>query len=111
MAKKPKSAEGVNKAQFIRDALKKLGIDAPAKDIQSLAAEQKLEIAPAQISNIRTKLKEGGRKKNRAAKEAASGGGGDSRIAADLLQARAMADKVGGVERAKTLLDLLNKLR
>ncbi len=111
VAKKAKSSEGANKAQFIRDALDKLGIDAPAKEIQALAAEQKMEIAPAQISNIRTKLKEGGgkRKKGRAAK--ASTGGNDSRIASDLIQARVMADKMGGVERAKTLLDLLNKLR
>lgn len=112
MAKKSKSGEGVNKAQIIRDALKKLGIDAAAKDVQAFAGEQGVELAPAQISNIRTKLKEGGKKKRgRKPGKSTSGESSESVVASDLIQARIMAEKVGGVERAKSLLDLLNKLR
>jgi hypothetical protein len=112
-AAKKKSKDGVNKAALIREALEKLGIDAPAKAVQEYAAAQGAEVAAAQISNIRTKIKDGGKKRGRKAKASTggAGGGGESVKAGDLIQARIMADKVGGVERAKVLLDLLNKLR
>lgn len=107
VAKKGRSKEGLNKAQLIRDALKKLGIDAPAKDIQAYTESHGAVVAPAQISNIRTKLKEqaAGKGKKKA------GGSGDTVTAEELVQARVMAAKVGGVERAKQLLDILNRLR
>jgi hypothetical protein len=103
--KKKAPKEGPNKAQLIRDALKKLGLDAPAKDVQSYTESHGATVAAAQVSNIRTKLKEGGSggKKSKAANGAITG--------EDLIQARMMADKVGGVERAKELLEILNKLR
>jgi hypothetical protein len=106
VAKKAKSKGGVNKAQLIRDALKKLGIDAPAKDVQAYAQAQGVTVAPAQVSNIRTKIKE--RSSGKGKKKAATGGGV---TANELVQARNMAEKVGGVERAKELLDILNRLR
>jgi hypothetical protein len=109
---KRKSKDGVNKAALIREALEKLGIDAPAKAVQEYATAQGASVAAAQISNIRTKIKEGGSKKRgRKAKKAPSSNGDAAVTAGDLIQARIMADKVGGVERAKVLLDLLNKLR
>jgi hypothetical protein len=106
VAKKGRSKDGLNKAQLIRDALKKLGIDAAAKDVQAYTEAQGAEVAPAQISNIRTKLKERGARRGK--KAAAIG----AAVTADeLVQARNMAEKVGGVERAKELLDILNRLR
>jgi hypothetical protein len=108
---KKKSKDGVNKAALIREALEKLGIDAPAKAVQEYAAAQGATVAAAQISNIRTKIKEGGGKKRGRKAKAASSNGDAAVTAGDLIQARIMADKVGGVERAKVLLDLLNKLR
>jgi hypothetical protein len=110
-ATKKKSSEGVNKAALIREALEKLGIDAPAKAVQEFAAAQGAEVAAAQISNIRTKIKDGGGKKRGRKAKATTTNGEASVTASDLIQARIMADKVGGVERAKVLLDLLNKLR
>ena len=109
---KKKSKDGVNKAALIREALEKLGIDAPAKAIQEYASAQGATVAAAQISNIRTKIKDGGNKKRgRKAKQVAASNGDAAVTASDLIQARIMADKVGGVARAKVLLDLLNKLR
>jgi hypothetical protein len=110
-ATKKKSKDGVNKAALIREALDKLGIDAPAKAVQEYASAQGATVAAAQISNIRTNIKDGGKKKpGRKAK--ASSSNGDTHVSAnDLLQARAMAEKVGGVARAKALLDILDKLR
>jgi hypothetical protein len=108
VAKKVRSSGGINKAQLIRDALKKLGIDTPAKDVQAYTESHGAKVAPAQVSNIRTKMK--GKRARRAKKHAAAGGGG-SVTANELVQARNMAEKVGGVERAKELLDILNRLR
>ena len=107
MVKKARSTETLNKAQLIRDALKKLGMDAPAKDVQAYAEEQGATVAPAQISNLRTKLK-GGKPAGRGKKAAVVAG---AVTANELVQARNMAEKVGGVERAKELLDILNRLR
>ena len=105
--KRGRSKDGVNKAQLVRDAFAKLGIDASAKDVQAECDAHGVTIAPAQISNIRTKIKEGKKPGRRGAKAGVSSNG----ITADeLIQARVMADKVGGVARAKELLDLLQKL-
>jgi hypothetical protein len=110
-AAKKKPKEGVNKAALIREALEKLGIDAPAKAVQEYAATHGATVAAAQISNIRTKLKDGGSNKP-GRKVKGSSSNGDTRVSAEeLFQARAMAEKVGGVARAKALLDILDKLR
>jgi hypothetical protein len=106
LSKKSGAAEAVNKAQLIRDALKKLGIDAPAKDIQAECEAHHATVAPAQISNIRTKLKEKG-----TGKSARKGSGGVSVTADELIEVRTMAEKIGGVERARALLDILDRLR
>lgn len=101
--KKTSGTETINKAQLIRDALKKLGIDASAKDIQAECEAHNATVAPAQISNIRTKLKEKGAGK--VPKKS------DTFMAGELLEARTMAEKIGGVQRARALLDILVQLR
>jgi len=108
LTKKSGSGEAVNKAQLIRDALKKLGVDASARDIQAECEVHNVTVAPAQISNIRTKLKEKGSAKS--SRKAAS----SSNMAAtadELIEVRTMAEKIGGVQRAKALLDILDRLR
>jgi len=107
LTKKSGTAETVNKAQLIRDALKKLGIDAPAKDIQAECEAHSATVAPAQISNIRTKLKEKGSAKS----SRKNGSAGVSATADELLEIRTMAEKIGGVQRARALLDILDRLR
>jgi hypothetical protein len=107
VAKKTRSKDGLNKAQLIRDALKKLGMEAAAKDVQAYTESHGATVAPAQISNIRTKLKDGSTGKGKKK----SGAAGGTVTADELVQVRVMAAKVGGVERAKELLDILNRLR
>jgi hypothetical protein len=107
LSKKSGAAEAVNKAQLIRDALKKLGIDAPAKDIQAECEAHHATVAPAQISNIRTKMKEKGTGKSGRK----GSGGGVSATADELIEVRTMAEKIGGVDRARALLDILDRLR
>lgn len=101
-----RSKEGVNKAELIRKAFKALGTDASAKAVQEHVgkASSGIDVAPAQISNIRTKLlkkKAGGKAKRRS---------GEVNVE-ELVLARSMAEKIGGVERAKELLDILHRLR
>ncbi len=104
--KRGRAKASVNKAQLVREAFEKLGIDASAKDVQAACDAHGVTIAPAQISNIRTKLKVGtpGRKASKA-------GVGGAVTAQELIQVRVLADKVGGVVRAKELLDILYRLR
>lgn len=104
--KRARSKAGVNKAQLVREAFEKLGIDASAKDVQAACDAHGVKIAPAQISNIRTKMKVGS--SGRKAGKTTVGGGV---TAQELIQVRIMADKVGGVARAKELLDILYRLR
>ncbi|MBA4016557.1 MAG: hypothetical protein C0483_05160 [Pirellula sp.] len=105
-AKRGRSKAGVNKAQLVREAFEKLGIDASAKDVQAACDAHGVKIAPAQISNIRTKLKEG-RSGRKVVKTTVVGGV----TAKELIQVRIMAEKVGGIARAKELLDILHRLR
>lgn len=102
MAKKTRSTESLNKAQLIRDAFEKHGLDASAKDVQLYTESHGASVAAAQISNIRTKLK--------GSSGAKSGGKKRTVTAGELIQAREMAEKVGGVIRAKELLDILSRL-
>lgn len=79
-----RSKDGVNKALLIRTALTALGIDATAKEVQEHVAGQKkgVDVAPAQISNIRTKLKE-----KAAKKRPSRGQKGDERFTGTELEA------------------------
>lgn len=99
----------MNKAQAIRNAFDALkDLDASAADIQAhvVSAHPGTEVAPAQISNIRTKLKE-----QKGCKAARKGGKEPAYTESELVGARTLAEKVGGVERAKTLIDILFRLR
>lgn len=89
-----------NKAQLIREALKKFGIDAPASTVQGFAKLKGVSIAAAQISNIRTKLKGNGAPTKKAGTVTAE----------ELIQARTLANKLGGVDRTRQLLDVLIRL-
>ncbi len=98
-ARRKKTDGTANKAQLIRDAFKVHGINAPAKDIQTFTEEKGAKVAAAQISNIRTKMKNGRKK------------GSNGHVTADeLIKARTLADGIGGVGRAKELLDILERL-
>lgn len=103
-------ADAVNKAQVIRDALKKLGIDASAKDIQAECEKHNATVAPAQISNIRTKEKGKGNGKS-TGKSAGMKGPVAAATADELVEAKELFDKLGGIDRVRVLLDILDRLR
>lgn len=90
----------VNKAQAIRDTLQSIGPDAKPKDVQAELSKRKITVSAAQVSNVKASLR-----------GKASGGGKNGLTVDSLLKAKALADKMGGVENAKRALDTLAKLR
>jgi len=104
-------AAGINKALFIREAFEALkDLEAPAKAVLAHIAEHHKDagvVSPAQISNIRTKLRDA-KKPKKAGKR---GSNCEQVTEAELVGAKKLADTVGGVERAKVLLEILVKLK
>jgi hypothetical protein len=80
-----------NKAAKIREALAELGPDATAAQVIEILAAQRVRVTPQQVYNVR------------AAKPKANG-------YAQLIQAKRLAEKMGGVDKARAALDVLAKL-
>jgi len=117
MVKRLKARAGnkgsVNKAQLIRDALKKLGKKATAKDVQAEVgnASPGTTVAPAQISNIRTKHFKRSQGSRAGHETAARTCGTPAATAEELVAARSVAiKKLGGVKRAYELLQILHQV-
>jgi arginine repressor len=112
------SAAGeVNKSEAIRDAYKELGPKTRTKDIVAALAEKGITVAPAQVSTVKAHMKT--KRKGRAS---ASGGetvaapskrsaNGSTISAEDLLAAKRLANQLGGVERLKSALAVLDQLK
>ena len=116
MAKTKPAAKTVNKSQVIRDYLKKKPNSSP-REISEELAKQGIEASAAFVSTVKTGMKKKrgtkriGRPK-RAAKKAARGGrtARDTVSVSTLVQAKKMADQLGGIEKAKDALITLSKL-
>ena len=80
-----------NKAAKIRAVLE-ANPNAAAKEIIQTLAAQRVGVSPAQVYNVKA-----------TAKPKANG-------FADLIQAKKLADAMGGVEKARAALDVLSKL-
>lgn len=95
-AKEPR----VNKSELIREALKQLGSDAAPKDVIRLLGGRNVRVSPAQVSNVKAMLKrsEPGR----------SPRGGIS--VDDLMEAKKLADRLGGIKNAIRALEALSRL-
>ncbi len=108
MAKKKKA--GVNKSQAIRDHLAKQPDDGPKAIVVALR-KKNIKVTEALVSNV--KYVKSGKKKRRRKKKAAT----TQRTVSDkisistLVQAKKMADQLGGIEKAKTALAALTKLQ
>ena len=81
-----------NKAAKIRAVLAD-NPDATAKDVVKTLAAQRIRVTPAQVYNV----------KSTAAKPKLDG-------YASLIQAKKLADALGGVDQARAALDVLAKL-
>ncbi len=108
MAKKKKA--GINKSQAIRNHLAKQPDDGP-KTVVAALGKKKITVTESLVSHVKYAL--AGKKKRRRKKKAAT----TQRTVSDkisistLVQAKKMADQLGGIEKAKTALAALAKLQ
>ena len=111
MAKK-RSARGVNKSQAIRDHLA-ANPQATPNEIVAALKQQGIKVSPGLASNIKyTSGRAGGKKRRgrppgRGRTIAANG----ALSVTDLIEAKRVAEQLGGIEQAKQALATLEALR
>jgi len=117
LAKKKSAAKKtkINKSQAVRDYLKSHRRAKPAAVSEALKAEG-IDVSPQAVSTVKSnmKKKKGGKRRSAGGRKAASrktSGGGDTISVSALLDAKRLVDKLGSVEKAKTALDALGKLK
>ena len=93
---------GQNRSAIIR-AYKEKNPDARPKGISEALAKEGVKVTPTYVSTVLSneRRKSGKRRKKR-------GGGG--RAYADLVQAKRLADAMGGIEKARTALNALARI-
>lgn len=102
-------SSGPNKAPAIRDALNASGMDTPTKDIVAKLAEQGVVVSSAHVSNIKSTMRKGAGAANGRGRRPRKSAG-DQISLANLIEAKRLADRLGGVEAAKALFDALSRL-
>ena len=102
MAKKKKK---VNKTQAIKDALARSPSGSPS-EIAAQLAESGIKVSAAYVSTVKSDAKRKGGK----AKKSKRGPTDDLVSLPNLLEAKKFAEKIGGVQEARTLLDALKKI-
>ena len=97
-----------SKAQAVRDEFDAQGLAARPKDVIAALKAKGIVVAPAQVSNITATLgtKKGGKK--RAGAATASNG---HLSIESLIEAKKLAERLGGVERALKAFTALSKLQ
>ena len=98
----------VNKTQAIKDALTQNPKASP-KEISAMLSGRGLRISAIYVSNIKTKLR--AKKKKQTRKKATQSTTKDQVSISGLVKAKRMADEMGGVEKAKEMLETLTKLQ
>ena len=104
------AAGQINKAQRIREVAKTLGKKVRPKDVIAELAEEGITVSSAQVST--TLAAAGYRRKRRGKKSAvaARNAGGNGLNLEALIAAKALANKLGGIEMAQEALAALKKL-
>ncbi|MBX3411947.1 MAG: hypothetical protein KF708_04455 [Pirellulales bacterium] len=108
MAARKAGSRGPSKAQAIRDVLNDKGHDTAPKDVIAILAQKKIKVSAAQVSNLKAELarKTGSYQPKRGPRSKANG-----EITLSTLKAvKAMAEKLGGVEKTRQALDALAQL-
>ncbi len=106
--KKAGKKRKVNKAEEIRTLFRERGLDTAPKDIIAALAKRRIEVSPAQVSNVKTAMKEGKGQsgRGRRGRPAANGMNFDA-----LLDAKRLVDATGSADAAKRAIDVLTQLR
>lgn len=90
----------VNKAQAIRDEFSTQGLEARPKDIIAALKAKGVDVSSAQVSNIKATF---GRPKR--------GPGASGPLSLELLmEAKKLADRLGGIEVTRRAIEALSKL-
>jgi hypothetical protein len=97
----------VNKAQLIKDAMAASPKASPAEIAKSL---KKHGITAAYVSNVKSTASPK-KKKKRGRPAAKKSTTSDKLSLGALVKAKKLADELGGVDKAKSLLDAVAKLR
>jgi len=102
-----RKAGGPNKSQAIR-AYKSTHKRSKPKEISAALAKEGVNVTPAFVSTV---LSTARRKKGKSGRRSgAKAAGGSSSPYSHLIQARKLADQMGGVEKARAALDALAKI-
>ncbi len=96
----------VNKAQLIKDAM---AANPEASPIEVAKSLKKHGITAAYVSNVKSIASPKKRKRGRPAGKKSTTS--DRVSLGDLVKAKKLADELGGVDKAKSLLDAVAKLR
>jgi len=109
MAGRKAGRRGPSKAQAIRDVLTEKGRDAAPKDVIAILAQKKIKVSAAQVSNLKADLA------RKAGDYTAKRGRRSAKVNGDLtlstlMAVKAMADKLGGVEKTRRALEALVQL-
>lgn len=99
---------GPNKAQAIRDMLNSSGMQTPTKDVVSALAGQGIEVSAAHVSNIKAQLRKGGGANGQGRRGRRPSG--DTVSITSLMEAKRLADRLGGVEAARAIFEALSRL-
>ena len=113
----------MSKADAIRDALSRLGAKARPRDVIADLADKGVTVTSPQVSSLMKKLgmkrrrRRGGRTSGNGAATGMSTGAkrgprpSSGLTANDLLDAKKLANQLGGVEKLKRALDVLEQLK
>ncbi len=114
MAKKKKATRKkkarVNKSQVVRDYMA-ANPEVGPKGVSAALKKKGIKVSPQMVSTIKTKAKKksSGKKRGRPAKKKLARRAGGLNIDT-LVKAKKLADRMGGVDKAKEALDALAKL-
>jgi hypothetical protein len=104
-----KAASHGSKAEAIREAFSRLGNSARARDIIAELGKQGIEVTNAHVANVRARMASPAR--SAGARSARTGGTAGEQVSLEqLIAAKNMAEKLGGIDSARRMLDALAKL-
>src|SRR5688572_31370946 len=104
-----KSAAGPNKSAAIR-AYKDSHASAGPKEITEALGKDGVKVTPAFVSTVLSNDKRKGRKGRRRGRGGRRGAPRGNQALANLLQAKRLAEQMGGIEPARRALNALAKL-
>ena len=112
MAKKRRRRSGVNKSEAIREYLNQQPGATP-KEIVAALAQQGIKVSEGLAGNVKYTSAKRGRvgRGRRGRPPGRRGGAGGALSAQDLLEAKKLADQLGGIDQARRALEALQQLR